>query len=412
MKAAETNFKCRSCSSNNGEIVLDLGIQPLANNLLNKSDLNKPEPKFPLRLAVCKNCWLMQLFDIVPPLKLFSENLYFSSSSETMVEHFRKATERYIKEFNLNKDSFVIEIASNDGYLLKNFVASKIPCLGIEPAQNLAEVAIKQGVPTVVESFCEQYARKLAAEDKQADIIIANNVFDHVPNINDFVEGLKIALKPMGTVILEFPYGIEMIKKTEFDTIYHDHIFYFTLNSLIPVFAQHGLQVYNVERLPIHGGSLRLFIGIPRNHFISDSVKMLLEEEEQEGIKNLEFYERFSKRVQKLKKELVNLIYDLKSKEKKIAAYGASAKGSTLLNYFQLNKSIIDFIADKSVHKQEKFSPGTHIPIVPAEWLIKRKPDFTLLLAWNFVDEILKEQEKYRKQGGKFIIPVPDIKII
>lgn len=412
MKAEEINFKCRSCTSNKGEIVLDLGIQPLANNLLNKSDLDKPEPKFPLRLAVCKSCWLMQIVDTVPPVKLFSEYLYFSSFSETMVEHSRKAVERYIKEFNLNKDSFAIEIASNDGYLLKNFVDAKIPCLGIEPAKNIAEVAIKKGIPTVVEFFGEQYARTLVAEGKQADIIIANNVFAHAPNINDFVKGLKIALKPTGTIVLEFPYGVEMVEKTEFDTIYHEHVFYFTLNTLMPVFAQNGLQIFNVERLPIHGGSLRLFIGTPHNHFISDSVKMLLEEEEQKGIKNIEFYERFAKRVQKLKKELFSLIYDLKTKEKKIAAYGASAKGSTLLNYFQLNKSIIDFIADKSIYKQGKFSPGMHIPIVPTDWLVKEKPDFTLLLTWNFADEILKQQEKYRKQGGKFIIPIPDIKIV
>jgi SAM-dependent methyltransferase len=405
-------FRCRSCYSERGSIVLDLGVQPLANNLLNESDLNSKEPKFPLRLAVCNNCHLMQIVDLVPPVKLFTEYFYFSSFSDTMVEHARRAAERYIKEFNLTDKSFVIEIASNDGYLLRNFVAAKIPCLGIEPAKNVADVAIRQGIPTVVEFFGEPYARKLVDEGRQADLILANNVFAHVPEINGFVEGLKIALKPNGSAILEFPYGIEMIEKNEFDTIYHEHVFYFTITALLPLFASHGLQIYEVERIPIHGGSLRLFVGHPRDHTIGDSVKTLLEEEEQKGIKSIDFYLHFAERVKRLKDELVSLIYDLKSKNKSIAAYGASAKGSTLLNYTGLNNSFIDFIADRSVYKQGKLSPGAHIPIVSPDWLIKRQPDYTLLLTWNFADEILAQQNEYRRRGGKFIIPIPEVKIV
>lgn len=412
MEKANLNFRCRSCSSQRGSLVLDLGLQPLANNLLNESDLNKPEPKFPLKLALCNNCYLMQIVDLVPPVKLFTEYIYFSSFSDSMLEHARRAVERYISEFNLNGESFVIEIASNDGYLLKNFVFANIPCLGIEPAKNVAEVAIKKGIPTVIEFFNEQFARKLASEGRRADLILANNVFAHVPDINDFVEGLKAALKPNGTAILEFPYGVEMVEKNEFDTIYHEHVFYFTLTALIPLFASHGLQIYNVERIPIHGGSLRLFIGYPRDHIVNDSVKSLLEEEEQKGIKRFDFYLAFSERVKKLKAELSTLIYDLKSGGKKIAGYGASAKGSTLLNYVGLDKSVIDFIADRSVYKQGKFAPGTHIPIVSPEWLLKHQPDYTLLLTWNFADEILKQQSEYRNRGGKFIIPIPELKIV
>lgn len=412
MEKANLNFRCRSCSSQRGSLVLDLGLQPLANNLLNESDLNKPEPKFPLKLALCNNCYLMQIVDLVPPVKLFTEYIYFSSFSDSMLEHARRAVERYISEFNLNGESFVIEIASNDGYLLKNFVFANIPCLGIEPAKNVAEVAIKKGIPTVIEFFNEQFARKLASEGRRADLVLANNVFAHVPDINDFVEGLKAALKPNGTAILEFPYGVEMVEKNEFDTIYHEHVFYFTLTALIPLFASHGLQIYNVERIPIHGGSLRLFIGYPRDHIVNDSVKSLLEEEEQKGIKRFDFYLAFSERVKKLKAELSTLIYDLKSGGKKIAGYGASAKGSTLLNYVGLDKSVIDFIADRSVYKQGKFAPGTHIPIVSPEWLLKHQPDYTLLLTWNFADEILKQQSEYRNRGGKFIIPIPELKIV
>ena len=407
-----TDFQCKSCLSRRGTLVLNLGLQPLANNLLNESDLDKSEPKFPLRFAVCNNCWLMQIVDLVPPVKLFTEYLYFSSFSTTMLEHARKASERYIKEFNLNNKSLVIEIASNDGYLLKNFVAAKIPCIGIEPARNVADVAIKNGVPTIVEFFNESLAKKLLAEGKQADIILGNNVFAHVPDINGFVESLRIILKPGGSAILEFPYGFDMLEKNEFDTIYHEHVFYFTLSSLIPVFASHGLQIYDVERIPIHGGSLRLFVTHPRSKEICPSVNALVKEENKKGVNTLEPYQKFSNRVHKIKKELRSFIDHIKSDGKRIAAYGASAKGSTLLNFVGIGKEDIEFIADRSVYKQGKLSPCTHIPIVPPEMLLKRQPDYTLLLTWNFADEILEQQSEYRKRGGKFIIPIPDLKIV
>lgn len=407
-----TDFQCRACCSRRGTLVLNLGLQPLANNLLNESDLDKPEPKFPLRFAVCNNCWLMQIVDLVPPVKLFTEYLYFSSFSTTMLEHARKAAERYIKEFNLNNKSLIVEIASNDGYLLKNFVAAQIPCLGIEPARNVADVAIKNGVPTIVEFFNESLAKKMVAEGKQADLVLGNNVFAHVPDINGFVESLRIILKPGGTVILEFPYGFDMLERNEFDTIYHEHVFYFTLSALIPVFASHGLQIYDVERIPIHGGSLRLFITQPRNKPISSSVNALVEEENIKGVNTLKPYEEFATRVHNIKNELRSFIDKIKSDGKRIAAYGASAKGSTLLNFVGVGRDEIEFIADRSTYKQGKLSPGMHIPIVPPVMLLEKQPDYTLLLTWNFADEILEQQAEYRKCGGKFIIPIPSLKVV
>lgn len=408
----QLKFQCRSCGSKEGRLVLDLGIQPLANNLLRAEDLGKPEPKFPLRLAVCSSCWLMQIVDLVPPVKLFTEYLYFSSFSESMLEHARKAAERYIKEFNLNESSFVVEIASNDGYLLKNFVAAKIPCLGIEPARNVADVAIKKGVPTLVEFFNEQLGRRLAEEGKKADLVLGNNVFAHIPDINNFLAGLKWLLKPHGRIILEFPYGIEMIEKNEFDTIYHEHIFSFTLTALIPLFARHGLQIFDIERLPIHGGSLRLFAGFAWDNKIKESIAQILAEEERKGVKTEAFYASFAHRVQQLKKEVTEFIDELRRQGKTVAAYGASAKGSTLLNYFGLDNTKISFIADRSIYKQGRFSPGMHIPIVAPEYLLEKQPDYTLLLTWNFADEILRQQAEYRRRCGKFIIPIPRLEIV
>lgn len=407
-----TDFQCRACCSRRGSLVLDLGLQPLANNLLNETDLEKPEPKFPLRFSVCNNCWLMQIVDLVPPVKLFTEYLYFSSFSTTMLEHAKKAAERYIKEFDLNEKSMVIEIASNDGYLLKNFVSAKIPCLGIEPAVNVAEVAIKKGVPTLIEFFNESLAKKLVSEGKQADLVLGNNVFAHVPDINGFVEALKIVLKPGGSAVLEFPYGFDMLEKNEFDTIYHEHVFYFTLRPLIPVFASHGLQIYNVERIPIHGGSLRLFITHPRNKEVSPSVNALVEEENKKGVNSLKPYISFAERVQNLKRELREFIERVKSDGKRIAAYGASAKGSTLLNFVGIGKEEIEFIVDRSIYKQGKLSPGMHIPIVNVETLLEKQPDYTLLLTWNFAEEILEQQSEYRRRGGKFIIPIPNLQVV
>jgi SAM-dependent methyltransferase len=406
------SLKCRSCGSEEASLILDLGTQPLANNLLTSADLAKKEPKFPLRLAVCKSCWLLQITDLVPPVSLFSEYLYFSSFSDLMLRHSREAAERYIKEFGLAANSLVVEVASNDGYLLQNFVTAKVPCLGIEPAGNIAKVAREKGIETLEEFFGTKIANELAGKGRQADLILGNNVFAHAPDTNDFVAGLKTLLKPSGRIALEFPYGVEFIEHTEFDTIYHEHVFYFTLTALKPLFERHGLTIFRVERLPIHGGSLRIFAGHAGAHAIEKSATDLLADETRRGVSSLAYYEGFGNQVRAIKADLVELLAKLKGYGKRVAAYGASAKGSTLLNYYGVGAEALEFVADRSTYKQGRLTPGTHIPIVAPEELLKRKPDYTLLLTWNFADEILAQQRAYRDAGGKFIVPIPKVKIV
>jgi SAM-dependent methyltransferase len=405
-------FQCRSCGNHRGELILDLGLQPLANNLLRQEDLSKAEPKFPLRLAVCQACWLLQILDLVPPVTLFSEYLYFSSFSDMMLRHAKEAAERHVQEFGLDPNSLVVEVASNDGYLLQNFVRAGVPCLGIEPAANIAKVAREKGIDTLVEFFGQGLAQKLAASGKRADLILGNNVFAHAPDTNDFVSGLKALLKPTGRIVLEFPYAVELIEHAEFDTIYHEHVFYFTVVALQPLFRRHGLEVFRVERLPIHGGSLRLFASHYGAYPVESSVTQLLAEERQKGLATLPYYQGFANRVLALKRDLVNLFQTFKREGKSIAAYGASAKGSTLLNFFGLGRESLDFVADRSTYKQGRLTPGTHIPIVPPEWLVEKMPANTLLMTWNFADEIMAQQKTYRDQGGKFIIPIPSVEVV
>lgn len=405
-------FHCRSCGSHAGKLVLDLGAQPLANNLLRPEDLGKPEPKFPLRLAVCNQCWMLQIMDLVPPVRLFSEYLYFSSFSDMMLRHASQAAKKYIAEFSLNTTSLVIEVASNDGYLLKNFKEAGVPSLGIEPAQNIAKVAQEKGIETLVEFFGSKLATTLANSHRTADLILGNNVFAHAPDTNDFVAGLACCLKPTGRIALEFPYAGDFIEKTEFDTIYHEHVFYFSLAALEPLFRRHGLQIFRVEHLPIHGGSLRLFASHAGAHPIESSVEALRAQEKGKGVQGLSYYEGFAERAHALKRDMNALVADLLRQGKKVAAYGASAKGSTLLNFFELNHSHLEFVADRSTYKQGRLTPGTHIPIVAPEELLKRRPDYCLLLTWNFAEEILAQQAEYRAQGGKFIVPIPKVSVL
>src|SRR5215471_18578352 len=299
-------FHCRSCGSPKGSLILDLGIQPLANNLLREEDLNKPEPKFPLRLAVCQSCWLLQILDLVPPVQLFSEYLYFSSFSDVMLRHAKEAAQRYIGEFGLDSNSLVVEVASNDGYFLQYFKAGAVGCLGIEPARNIAKVAQEKGIETLVEFFGKGLAQKLAAGN-QADLILGNNVFAHATDTNDFVAGLRALVKPSGRIILEFPYAADFMEKSEFDTIYHEHVFYFSLTALKPLFERHGLSIFHVERLSIHGGSLRLFSCVDGAHAEQASVSDLLELERRNGLSGARYYEGFAERVHELKRELLKL---------------------------------------------------------------------------------------------------------
>lgn len=406
-------IRCRACEAADVTQILDLGLQPLANNLLRPEDLGKEEPRFPLRLAVCPACRMMQIIDEVPPVDLFSDYVYFSSFSPAWVEHAQKAAERYVEEFALGEESLVIEVASNDGYCLKNFVRLGVPCLGIEPAANIAEVAVeREKVPTLVKFFNSKVAERLVAKGKSADLVLGNNVFAHVPAIRDFVAALKIILKPEGSAILEFPYGVNMIDHREFDTIYHEHVFYFTLTALVPLFQSQGMEIYHVEEHHFHGGSLRVFAAHTGAKPVQDSVAWMLEDEQLAGVPGDAYYQNFGERVDALRADLRKLLEDLKAEGKSVAAYGASAKGSTLLNYFGLGPDTLDFLADRSTYKQGKLSPGRHIPIVAPEKLVEAQPDYVLLLTWNFAEEILEQQRAYRDAGGKFIIPIPEIEII
>jgi SAM-dependent methyltransferase len=409
---SEFAFQCRACGDRRTRLLLDLGVQPLANNLLRREDLSKEEPRFPLRLAVCSGCWLMQIVDDVPPVTLFSQYLYFSSFSDAMLRHAANAAGEHIKRFGLGKDSLVVEIASNDGYLLRNFVKAEIPCLGIEPAENIAKVAREKGVETVSEFFSRDLAARFVAEGKQADLILGNNVFAHVPDTNGFAAAVKMALKPGGSAVLEFPYGVDFIENNEFDTIYHEHVFYFTITPLLPLFARHGLQVWRVERIPIHGGSLRIFVGHEDAVPVEPSVRTLLDEEKSKGVASAAYYDDFAKNVLNLKNDLCSLIRQLKQAGKTVAAYGASAKGSTLLNFYGLGAESLDFVADRSTYKQGRFTPGTHLAILPPEALLERMPDYAVLLTWNFAEEILRQQSAYRAAGGKFIIPLPRVEVL
>lgn len=401
-------FQCRSCGGRSGELVLDLGLQPLANNLPRPEDLSRPEPRFPLRLFVCPACWLMQIADTVPPVELFGEYLYFSSFSDTMLRHARQAAERYARELALSAQSLVVEIASNDGYLLQNFVRLGVPCRGVEPAANIAKVAREKGIETIEAFFGLETARQLKTRGA-ADLILGNNVFAHVPDPNDFVAGLRELLKPQGRIALEFPYGVEMVARNEFDTIYHEHVFYFTVTALQPLFRRHGLEIFDLEHLPIHGGSLRLWAAHAGAFPVRDAVSAELNTEAQRGVGTLAYYQQFAARVKALKESLVGYVNRLKQEGRTVAAYGASAKGSTLLNYCGLGRAQLDFVADRSPYKQGRLTPGTQIPIVPAEALAARRPDYALLLTWNFAEEILAQQAAYRAAGGKFIVPIPEV---
>jgi SAM-dependent methyltransferase len=393
--------------------VLDLGSQPLANSLLRPQDLARVEFRVPLKVFVCSDCWLLQITDVIQPGELFADYPYLSSFSDTMLRSAKTAASRYMAEFGLGRDSLVVEIGSNDGYLLKNFVAADVPSLGIEPAANIASMAEKQGIETLVKFFSADFAMDLVTSGKKADLILGNNVLAHAPEINDFVAGLALLLKPEGYIVLEFPYACDLVERAEFDTIYHEHVFYFTLTSLVRLFDRHNLAIVAVERMPIHGGSLRLFASHPELRQVKPSgVTSLLDEEKAKGVMSPRYYEGFEIRVRDIRAGLVNRLHELKEKRHSIAAYGASAKGSTLLNYCGIGAEVIDFVADRNRAKQGRLTPGAHLPIVPAEELLVRQPDYTLLLTWNFADEILAQQAEYRRRGGKFIIPMPAVQVV
>jgi SAM-dependent methyltransferase len=407
--------RCRSCATSDLQIILSLGRTPLANSLIAPDNLKTPEETYPLDLMFCPACTLVQIAETVSPEKLFREYLYFSSYSDTMLEHAATLCRRIAESRELNERSLVIEIASNDGYLLQYYGQQKIPVLGIEPAVNIARVARERGVVTISEFFNAKLATRLTTSGQQADVIHANNVLAHVADLNDFVAGLKILLKDNGLAIIEVPYVKEMIDQCEFDTIYHEHLCYFSLTALDKLFRRHSLRISAVELLEIHGGSLRVFVE-PQNDTATNAagtqVAGWLQNEEQWGVGNGDFYQQFAAKVETLGRDLVEKLNSLKAEGKQIAAYGASAKGSTLLNYFGIGKERLDFVVDRSPVKQGLFTPGTHLPIYAPEKLLEDQPDYVLLLTWNFAAEILNQQRTYRQRGGRFIIPLPEVTVV
>lgn len=398
--------RCRSCGSTKLEPVLSLGRTPLANALLKEEDLARPEPTFPLDLVFCPACALVQITETVPPEQLFGHYLYLSSFSDTMVEHSRRLAARLIEERKLGPDSLVVEVASNDGYLLQFYKRAGVPVLGIEPAANVARVAEANGIPTMVRFFGREVGEEMHDSGRRADVVHANNVLAHVADLNGFVAGIAAVLKDGGVAVIEAPHVKPMIERLEFDTIYHEHLCYYSLTALVPLFKRHKLEIVDVREIPLHGGSLQVHAALSGSP--SERVRRLLDEEAAAGVGQLAFYKDFGDKVRALKEDLVARLRALKSSGKRIAAYGASAKGATLLNYCGIGRETIDFVADRSTVKQGLYTPGTHLPIKSPDALLREKPDYVLLLTWNFADEILEQQAAYRHQGGSFIVPVPE----
>jgi SAM-dependent methyltransferase len=404
---------CRACGGRLSVTMADLGLQPASNAFITSLAAVRDEKRYPLRAKVCESCKLVQLDYDVAPQELFGNYVYFSSYSDEWLKHARHYCEMAQQRFALDSHSLVIELASNDGYLLKNFIDMGVPVLGIDPSDSVAAAAGKIGVPTLVEFFGEKLAGKLTADGRQADLIVANNVLAHVPLLNDFVAGIALLLKPKGTATIEFPHLLELIEHVEFDTIYHEHYSYFSLHAIEQVFSRHGLRLYDAERLPTHGGSLRVYAAHANRPELEDSalLRELRAQEQAAGLADLSTYLRFAERVESCRRSLLEFIARAKHEGKSIAAYGAAAKGNTLLNFCAVTRADISQVADRNPHKQSKFLPGTHIPVVSPEALLRSRPDYVLILPWNLQEEIRQQLREINEWGGRFVTPVPAVRI-
>ena len=408
-------MKCRFCESALTNIFLDLGMSPMANSFLKSTDLNTTEPRYPLCSYVCSNCFLVQLDEFENPQEIFSDYAYFSSFSTTWIDHVEEFVNQSINQFKIDKEKHVIEIASNDGYLLQHFKKKDIPVLGIEPAKNIASDAESKGIPTINKFFGVDIAQELVQNGQKADFLIAFNVMPHVPNLNDFVNGLKMILNNDGILIIQFSaYLLKLIELNEFDMIYHEHFSYFSLGTLKKILAKSKLKIFDVEELSIHGGSLRLYIIHEKNNSYQKSMRVdqLLEKEKQFGLLETSTYDKFAKNIQNVKQDICNFFAEARKENKKIVCYGAPAKGNTLLNFCGIGKDFIEYTVDKNPHKQELLLPGTHIPIYSPEKVLSTKPDYLLILPWNLKDEIIDQMSFIRDWNGKFVVLMPKIEII
>jgi SAM-dependent methyltransferase len=404
---------CRACGGSLSVTMADLGMQPASNAFISSSQAIRDEKRYPLRAKVCERCKLVQVDYDVSPQELFGNYVYFSSYSDVWMAHAKDYCAMARRRFGLGPSSLVVELASNDGYLLKNFVNMGIPVLGIDPSDTVAAAAVKIGVPTLVEFFTESLAKSLVAQGRQADLIIGNNVLAHVPLLNDFVEAIALLLKPTGSVTMEFPHLLELLENVEFDTIYHEHYSYISLYAIEQVFSRHGLRIYDVEKLPTHGGSLRIFACHARRSELADSAAVLevRAQESAAGLADLATYGRFAKRVDECRDSLLRFLAAAKRENKRVAAYGAAAKGNTLLNFCGVTAADIEFVADRNPHKQSKLLPGTHIPVLSPEHLRHARPDYVLILPWNLQEEIRQQMHDIKDWGGRFVTPLPQVRI-
>ena len=404
---------CRFCGAKLEHTFVDLGMSPLCESFLPGEQLNQMEAFYPLHAYVCGKCFLVQLEAYVTPEHIFSDYAYFSSYSDSWLAHAKKYTDRMVERFAIGEKSFVVELASNDGYLLQYFVEKRVPVLGIEPAANVAAVAVKKGVPSLVKFFGRETARELAAAGKQADLLLGNNVLAQVPDLNDFVAGMKILLKPTGVITMEFPHLQRLMEENQFDTIYHEHFSYFSFVTAEKIFAAHGIALFDVEELPTHGGSLRIYGRHEGDAAkpVTGRVTELRAREQAAGTTRLETYSRFAEQVKETKRKLLEFLIAAKRNGKKIAGYGAPGKGNTLLNYCAIRTDFLDYTVDRNPYKHGRFLPGTHVPIFSPDRIRETKPDFLLILPWNLKDEIIKQNAFIREWGGKFVVPIPEIQV-